>query len=104
MFFQYTILEGAGRERFSYTYKEQSSFATVAFVKRAIDYYYLDIFPKQSGRTMGTNLLTPKRRSESIHLTFSVFTIISFTNGLAPKHRGTTARRREAAAAAGRAI
>ena len=35
-FFQYTMLEEASRKRFIYAYKEQSSFSTVDFMKRAI--------------------------------------------------------------------
>ena len=38
-FFQYTMLEEASRERFIFAYKEQSSYSTVDFVKRAIIYF-----------------------------------------------------------------
>ena len=38
-FFQYTIIEEASRKRFIYAYKEQSSYSTVDFVKRAIIYF-----------------------------------------------------------------
>ena len=38
-FYQYTMLEEASRERFIYAYKENSSFSTVDFVKRAIIYF-----------------------------------------------------------------
>lgn len=38
-FYQYTMLEEASRERFIYAYKENSSYATVDFVQRAIDYF-----------------------------------------------------------------
>lgn len=38
-FYQYTIIDEASRERFLYPYKEQSSFSTVDFVKRAIIYF-----------------------------------------------------------------
>ena len=34
-FYQYTIIDEASRERFIYPYKEQSSYSTVDFVKRA---------------------------------------------------------------------
>lgn len=36
VFFQYTMIEEAGRKRFIYAYKEQSSYSTVDFVKRAL--------------------------------------------------------------------
>lgn len=35
VFFQYTMIEEASRKRFIYAYKEQSSYSTVDFVKRA---------------------------------------------------------------------
>ena len=38
-FYQYTMLDEASRERFIYPYKEQSSYSTVDFVKRAITYF-----------------------------------------------------------------
>ena len=38
-YYQYTMLEEASRERFIYPYKEVSSFSTVDFVKRAIDFF-----------------------------------------------------------------
>lgn len=38
-FYQYTMLEEASRERFIYAYKENSSFSTIDFVKRAIIYF-----------------------------------------------------------------
>lgn len=38
-FYQYTMLEEATRERFIFAYKEQSSYSTVDFVKRAICYF-----------------------------------------------------------------
>lgn len=38
-YYQYTIIDEASRERFIYPYKEQSSYSTVDFVKRAITYF-----------------------------------------------------------------
>jgi len=38
-FFQYTMLDEASRERFIYAYKEQSSYSTVDFVKRAMLFF-----------------------------------------------------------------
>lgn len=38
-FYQYTMIDEASRERFIYPYKEQSSYSTVDFVKRAITYF-----------------------------------------------------------------
>ena len=38
-FYQYTVIDEASRERFIYPYKEQSSYSTVDFIKRAIVYF-----------------------------------------------------------------
>lgn len=38
-FYQYTMIDEASRERFIYPYREQSSYSTIDFVKRAITYY-----------------------------------------------------------------
>lgn len=38
-FYQYSMLDEASRERFIFPYKEQSSYSTVDFVKRAIVYF-----------------------------------------------------------------
>ena len=38
-FYQYTVINDASRERFIYPYKEQSSYSTIDFVKRAIVYF-----------------------------------------------------------------
>lgn len=38
-YYQYTVIEEASRKRFIYAYKEQSSYSTVDFFKRAIVYF-----------------------------------------------------------------
>lgn len=38
-FYQYTVIDEATRERFIYPYKEQTSYSTIDFVKRAILYF-----------------------------------------------------------------
>ena len=38
-FYQYTMIDESSRERFIYPYKEQSSYSTIDFVKRAIIYF-----------------------------------------------------------------
>ena len=50
-FYQYTVIDEASRERFIYPYMEQSSYSTVDFLKRAIDYfgYYPDILQTDNG-------------------------------------------------------
>lgn len=39
VFFQYTMIDEASRERFIFPYKEHSSFSTLDFIKRAITYF-----------------------------------------------------------------
>ena len=64
-FYQYTIIDEASRERFIYPYKEQSSFSTIDFVKRAILYfgYQPKIIQTDNGLeftyTMKTNKIHP---------------------------------------------
>ena len=38
-FYQYTVIDEVSRERFIYPYKEQSSYSTIDFIKRAIVYF-----------------------------------------------------------------
>lgn len=38
-FYQYTVIDEASRERFIYPYREQSSYSTIDFIKRAITYF-----------------------------------------------------------------
>jgi transposase InsO family protein len=38
-FYQYTVIDEASRERFIYPYMEQSSYSTIDFLKRSIDYF-----------------------------------------------------------------
>ena len=38
-FYQYTVIDEASRERFIYPYREQSSYSTIEFIKRAIVYF-----------------------------------------------------------------
>ncbi len=38
-FYQYTVIDEASRERFIYPYKEQSSYSTIDFLKRAVSYF-----------------------------------------------------------------
>ncbi len=64
-FYQYTMIDEASRERFIYPYKEQSSFSTIDFVKRAILYfgYQPKIIQTDNGQeftyTMRTNRIHP---------------------------------------------
>lgn len=50
-FYQYTMIDEASRQRFIYPYREQSSYSTIDFVKRAIRYfgYHPQIIQTDSG-------------------------------------------------------
>lgn len=50
-FYQYTVIDEASRERFIYPYMEQSSYSTIAFLKRAFTYfgYKPDILQTDNG-------------------------------------------------------
>ena len=63
-FYQYTMLEEASRERFIYAYKENSSFGTVDFVKRAILYfsYAPDVIQTDNGSEF-----THTKKTDRIH-------------------------------------
>jgi len=64
-FYQYTVIDEASRERFIYPYREQSSYSTIDFVKRAIVYfgYKPEIIQTDNGQeftyTMETNRIHP---------------------------------------------
>ena len=59
-FYQYTVIDEASRERFIYPYREQSSYSTIDFVKRAIAY-----FGYKPGTTERLNAVTEMIRSDS---------------------------------------
>lgn len=63
-FYQYTMLEEASRERFIYAYKENSSFSTIDFVKRAIVYfgYAPDVIQTDNGGEF-----THTHRTDRVH-------------------------------------
>ena len=64
-FYQYTVIDEASRERFIYPYKEQSSYSTIDFIKRAIVYfrYKPEIIQTDNGQeftyTMKTDRIHP---------------------------------------------
>lgn len=56
--FQYTMIDEATRERFIYPYKEQSTYSTVDFLKRA--FVYFGYLPAIVQTDNGTEFTTPK--------------------------------------------
>ena len=78
MFYQYTMIDEASRERFIYPYKEQSGFSTVDFVKRAITYFgYAPIQLQTDNGAEFTNFVRTKR----IH----IFDKFCYENGIEHK-------------------
>ena len=63
-FYQYTVIDEASRERFIYAYKEQSSYSTVDFVKRAI--IYLGYTPETIQTDNGAEF-THSSKTDRIH-------------------------------------
>lgn len=57
-FYQYTIIDEASRQRFLYPYKEQSSYSTVDFIKRAIQFFRYT--PKMIQTDNGAEFTYPK--------------------------------------------
>lgn len=57
-FYQYTIIDEASRQRFLYPYKEQSSYSTVDFIKRAIQFF--GYTPKMIQTDNGAEFTYPK--------------------------------------------
>ena len=63
-FYQYTVIDEASRERFIYPYKEQSSYSTIDFVKRAIVYFGYK--PRIIQTDNGTEF-THTRKTDKLH-------------------------------------
>lgn len=61
-FYQYTIIEEASRKRFLYAYREQSSYSTIDFLKRAITYFgYAPTILQTDNGTEFTHVAKTKR-------------------------------------------
>ena len=69
-FFQYTVIDEASRERFIYPYKEQSSYSTIDFIKRAITYfeYKPEIIQTDNGQEFTYTRKTDKTHPVDIFL------------------------------------
>ena len=92
-FYQYTIIDEASRERFIYPYKEQSSYSTVDFVKRAIAYFGYQ--PKIIQTDNGSEF-THTKRTNKIHPLDALLNGLSITHQLirprTPRHNGKVER------------
>ncbi len=69
-FYQYTVIDEASRERFIYPYKEQSSYSTINFIKRAIVYfgYKPQIIQTDNGQEFTYTMKTEKVHPVDIFL------------------------------------
>lgn len=92
-FYQYTMIDEASRERFIYPYKEQNSYSTVDFVKRAIDYFAY--VPKIIQTDNGPEF-THLRKTKRIHPLDMLCRQLSITHKLirpkTPWHNGKVER------------
>ena len=92
-FYQYTMIDEASRERFIYPYKEQNSYSTVDFVKRAIDYF--GYVPKIIQTDNGPEF-THLRKTKRIHPLDMLCRQLSITHKLirpkTPWHNGKVER------------
>jgi len=92
-FYQYTIIDEASRERFIYPYKEQSSYSTIDFVKRAIVYFG---YKPQIIQTDNGQEFTYTKRTNRIHPLDNLLISLNITHQLirprTPRHNGKVER------------
>ena len=92
-FYQYTVIDEASRERFIYPYKEQSSYSTVNFVKRAIVYFG---YKPQIIQTDNGQEFTHIRKTDKIHPLDTLLNLLNITHKLikprTPRHNGKVER------------
>lgn len=92
-FYQYTVIDEASRERFIYPYKEQSSYSTVDFVKRAITYfgYKPEIIQTDNGQEF-----TYIKKTDKIHPLDNLLNSLNINHKLikprTPRHNGKVER------------
>lgn len=92
-FYQYTIIDEASRERFIYPYKEQTSYSTIDFVKRAIVYfgYQTKIIQTDNGSEF-----TYIKKTSKIHPLDILLNELNITHQLirprTPRHNGKVER------------
>lgn len=92
-FYQYTMIEESSRERFIYPYKEQTSYSTVDFVKRAIIYFNYQ--PKIIQTDNGSEF-THTKETKRIHPLDVFLNELNITHQLirprTPRHNGKVER------------
>ena len=92
-FYQYTMFEEASRERFIYPYKEQSSYSTVDFVKRAIVYFR---YKPETIQTDNGSEFTYIMKTDKIHPLDTLLNSLNINHKLikprTPRHNGKVER------------
>ena len=92
-FYQYTVIDEASRERFIYPYKEQSSYSTIDFIKRAIVYfgYKPEIVQTDNGQEF-----TYTKKTDKTHPLDTLLNSLGITHKLikprTPRHNGKVER------------
>ena len=92
-FYQYTVIDEASRERFIYPYKEQSSYSTIDFVKRAIVYfgYQPQIIQTDNGQEFTYTMKTDRTHPLDIFL-ISLNIQHKLIKPRTPRHNGKVER------------
>ena len=92
-FYQYTVIDEASRERFIYPYKEQSSYSTIDFLKRAIVYfgYKPEIIQTDNGAEF-THTSNTKRIHPLDNLCTELGIIHKLIRPRTPRHNGKVER------------
>lgn len=92
-FYQYTVIDEASRERFIFPYKEQSSYSTIDFVKRAILYFN---YQPQIIQTDNGQEFTYTMKTDRIHLLDTLLNELKIKHQLirprTPRHNGKVER------------
>ena len=92
-FYQYTVIDEASRKRFIYPYKEQSSYSTIDFVKRAIVYFG---YNPQIIQTDNRQEFTYTMKTDKIHPLDALLNELNITHKLikprTPRHNGKVER------------
>ena len=92
-FYQYTVIDEASRERFIYPYKEQSSYSTIDFVKRAIIYFG---YKPQIIQTDNGSEFTHIKKTNKIHPLDRLLNSLNIQHKLikprTPRHNGKVER------------
>ena len=92
-FYQYTVIDEASRERFIYPYKEQSSYSSIDFVKRAIVYfgYKPEIIQTDNGQEF-----TYTKKTDKTHPLDTLLNTLEISHKLikprTPRHNGKVER------------